>query len=182
MADESTLPPGPGQPSPDNLRIQLAEIGAWARHFSTVRMTVTSILLPVSLGILFVSRERPNELGKRLLQADAPGSGGSPAAQPALTPAYVRDSVILMIASLAAWFLALVILIAFTRYFWRCVDRWRSVQSRLFPEHLADADVLIFKKPRHWHHMDWLVGSGVLATILYLVVWFSWLGNLLRNG
>jgi hypothetical protein len=35
-----------------NIRTRFQENGNWARHYSTVRMTITTFLIPVSLGIL----------------------------------------------------------------------------------------------------------------------------------
>ena len=36
----------------DELRAQFSEVGEWARHYSTVRMTVTPVMAGLSLGIL----------------------------------------------------------------------------------------------------------------------------------
>ncbi len=44
--------------SREQLRAAYAEAGAWARHFSTVRMTVTPFLIGISLGVTSFSWEK----------------------------------------------------------------------------------------------------------------------------
>ncbi len=87
-----------------NRRVRFGENGNWARHYSTVRMTTTTVLVSLSIGILSFK--------------------WNPPAKPALTFLNLAGGV---------WIVALCLFLAFTRYTYAEMERAR-VRRRGLPE------------------------------------------------
>ena len=87
-----------------NRRVRFGENGNWARHYSTVRMTTTTFLVSLSIGILSFK--------------------WNPPAKPELTFLNLAGGV---------WIAALCLFLAFTRYTYAEMERAR-VRRRSLPE------------------------------------------------
>jgi hypothetical protein len=85
------------------LKVQFVEVGEWARHYSTVRATVSPVLAGLSLGILQFAIKQQG------------ASKWIPA-----------------VSSLLLWLAALIILVAFTRSTRQTTRHWTYIQDLLF--------------------------------------------------
>lgn len=92
--------------SPDvaqNCRTRYQENGSWARHYSTVRMTVATLLVPVSLGILAFNWKPPLQ----------------------------HPPLIFVALSGVMWSIAVILFLSFTRQTYAEMERAREKRTRM---------------------------------------------------
>ncbi|MGH7938559.1 MAG: hypothetical protein ACRD5Z_02205, partial [Bryobacteraceae bacterium] len=92
-----------------NCRARYQENGSWARHYSTVRVTVATFLVPVSLGILAFSWKPPQ-----------------------------HPPLIFVALSGVMWSIAVILFLSFTRQTYGEMERAREKRTRM-PDRAGDS-------------------------------------------
>ena len=93
-----------------NCRTRYQENGSWARHYSTVRMTVATFLVPVSLGILAFNWKPP-----------------------------LHPPISFVALSGVMWSIAVVLFLSFTRLTYAEMEKAREKRGRM-PDRAGDTD------------------------------------------